>query len=49
LAWLYAFLRRSRQQAREANGSTRWLDVLDKGVAVCRGMQAIAVNTSSAI
>src|SRR5258708_5602928 len=42
----YALLRRSRQEAREAKRLNALLDVLDEGVAVCTGMQAIAVNTS---
>jgi diguanylate cyclase (GGDEF)-like protein/PAS domain S-box-containing protein len=42
----YVVLRRSRQQAREAKRLNALLDVLDEGVAVCSGMQAIAVNTS---
>jgi diguanylate cyclase (GGDEF)-like protein len=41
-----ALLRRTRQAAREARRLTSLLDVLDEGVAVCTGMQAIAVNTS---
>src|SRR5258708_14335699 len=42
----YALLRRSRQEAREAKRLNALLDVLNEGVAVCTGMQAIAVNTS---
>jgi diguanylate cyclase (GGDEF)-like protein/PAS domain S-box-containing protein len=42
----YALLRRTRQAAREANRLNALLDVLDEGVAVCTGMQAVAVNTS---
>ncbi len=46
LMGLTAVLRRTRQAAREAKRLTSLLDVLDEGVAVCTGMQAIAVNTS---
>jgi len=42
----YVLLRRSRQEAREAKRLNALLDVLDEGVAVCTGMQAVAVNTS---
>ena len=41
-----ALLRRLRQATGEARRLTRLLDVLDEGVAVCSGMQAVAVNTS---
>jgi diguanylate cyclase (GGDEF)-like protein len=41
-----ALLRRTRQAANEAKRLNSLLDVLDEGVAVCTGMQAIAVNTS---
>jgi PAS domain-containing protein len=41
-----ALLRRTRQDAREARRLSSLLDVLDEGVAVCTGMQAVAVNTS---
>ena len=39
-------LRRSRDAANEARRLNALLDVLDEGVAVCSGMQAVAVNTS---
>jgi diguanylate cyclase (GGDEF)-like protein len=39
-------LRRSRHAANEARRLHALLDVLDEGVAVCTGMQAVAVNTS---
>ena len=39
-------LRRTRQAASEARRLNSLLDVLDEGVAVCSGMQAVAVNTS---
>lgn len=42
----YILLRRSREEAREAKRLNALLDVLDEGVAVCTGMQAVAVNTS---
>jgi diguanylate cyclase (GGDEF)-like protein len=41
-----ALWRRTRQAAKEAKRLNSLLDVLDEGVAVCTGMQAIAVNTS---
>ena len=41
-----AMLRRIRQAAKEAKRLTSLLDVLDEGVAVCIGMQAVTVNTS---
>jgi diguanylate cyclase (GGDEF)-like protein len=41
-----ALLRRTRQAANEARRLNALLDVLDEGVAVCSGMQAVAVNTS---
>jgi diguanylate cyclase (GGDEF)-like protein len=41
-----ALLRRMRQAAHEARRLHALLDVLDEGVAVCSGMQAVAVNTS---
>ncbi len=41
-----SLLRRSRQAAKEAQRLHALLDVLDEGVAVCVGMQAVAVNTS---
>jgi diguanylate cyclase len=43
---LSALLRRTRIAAKEARRLTSLLDVLDEGVAVCSGMQAVAVNTS---
>jgi diguanylate cyclase (GGDEF)-like protein/PAS domain S-box-containing protein len=39
-------LRRSRDAANEARRLNALLDMLDEGVAVCSGMQAVAVNTS---
>jgi diguanylate cyclase (GGDEF)-like protein len=39
-------LRRTRRAADEARRLHALLDVLDEGVAVCTGMQAIAVNSS---
>ncbi len=39
-------LRRTRHAANEARRLHALLDVLDEGVAVCTGMQAVAVNTS---
>jgi diguanylate cyclase (GGDEF)-like protein len=39
-------LRRSRHATNEARRLHALLDVLDEGVAVCTGMQAVAVNTS---
>jgi diguanylate cyclase (GGDEF)-like protein/PAS domain S-box-containing protein len=41
-----ALLRRTRLAAKEARRLTSLLDVLDEGVVVCSGMQAVAVNTS---
>jgi diguanylate cyclase (GGDEF)-like protein len=41
-----ALVRRTRQAASEARRLNSLLDVLDEGVAVCSGMQAVAVNTS---
>jgi len=41
-----ALLRRTRQADNEARRLSALLDGLDEGVAVCRGMQAIAVNSS---
>ena len=41
-----ALLRRTRLAAREAERLNALLDVLDEGVAVCTGMQAVAVNSS---
>ena len=41
-----ALLRRTRHAASEARRLHALLDVLDEGVAVCTGMQAVAVNTS---
>ena len=41
-----ALVRRSRQAANEVRRLNALLDVLDEGVAVCSGMQAVAVNTS---
>jgi diguanylate cyclase (GGDEF)-like protein len=41
-----ALLRRLRHAASEVRRLNRLLDVLDEGVAVCSGMQAVAVNTS---
>jgi diguanylate cyclase (GGDEF)-like protein len=43
---LAALLRRTRHAASEARRLHALLDVLDEGVAVCSGMQAVAVNTS---
>jgi diguanylate cyclase len=45
-AGLIALLRRTRRAADEARRLHALLDVLDEGVAVCTGMQAIAVNSS---
>jgi diguanylate cyclase (GGDEF)-like protein/PAS domain S-box-containing protein len=42
----FALLRRARAAAKEAERLNALLDVLDEGVAVCSGMQAVAVNTS---
>jgi len=39
-------LRRSRHAANEARRLNTLLDMLDEGVAVCTGMEAVAVNTS---
>jgi len=41
-----ALLRRARQADNEARRLSALLDGLDEGVAVCRGMQATAVNSS---
>jgi diguanylate cyclase (GGDEF)-like protein len=41
-----ALLRRTRDAADEARRLHALLDVLDEGVAVCSGMQAVAVNSS---
>jgi diguanylate cyclase (GGDEF)-like protein len=41
-----ALLRRTRHAADEARRLHALLDVLDEGVAVCTGMQAVAVNSS---
>ena len=41
-----ALLRRARSAADEARRLHALLDVLDEGVAVCTGMQAVAVNSS---
>ncbi|MEA2871439.1 MAG: hypothetical protein QOH67_1415 [Hyphomicrobiales bacterium] len=41
-----ALLRRTRRAADEARRLHALLDVLDEGVAVCSGMQAVAVNSS---
>jgi diguanylate cyclase (GGDEF)-like protein/PAS domain S-box-containing protein len=41
-----ALLRRTRLAAKEARRLNSLLDVMDEGVAVCAGMQAVAVNTS---
>lgn len=41
-----ALLRRTRRDAKEARRLSSLLDVLDEGVVVCSGMQAVAVNTS---
>jgi len=46
IAGANALLRRTRQAAREANRLNALLDVLDEGIAVCTGMQVVAVNTS---
>jgi diguanylate cyclase (GGDEF)-like protein len=43
---LGALLRRTRHAANEARRLNTLLDMLDEGVAVCSGMQAVAVNTS---
>src|SRR5262245_61062893 len=43
---LNALLRRTRRDAKEARRLSSLLDVLDEGVAVCTGMQAVAVNIS---
>ena len=45
-AAVVTLLRRSRHAANEARRLNALLDVLDEGVAVCTGMQAVAVNTS---
>jgi len=45
-AAVITLLRRSRHAANEARRLNALLDVLDEGVAVCTGMQAVAVNTS---
>ena len=45
-AAVMTLLRRSRRAADEARRLHALLDVLDEGVAVCTGMQAVAVNTS---
>ena len=45
-AAVITLLRRSRYAANEARRLNALLDVLDEGVAVCTGMQAVAVNTS---
>jgi len=45
-AGLVALLRRTRRAADEARRLHALLDVLDEGVAVCAGMQAVAVNSS---
>jgi diguanylate cyclase len=45
-AGVIALLRRTRRAADEARRLHALLDVLDEGVAVCSGMQAIAVNSS---
>jgi diguanylate cyclase (GGDEF)-like protein/PAS domain S-box-containing protein len=42
----FILLRRLRAADREARRLHALLDVLDEGVAVCSGMQAVAVNTS---
>jgi len=41
-----ALLRRTRRDAEEVRRLGSLLDVLDEGVAVCTGMQAVAVNIS---
>ena len=43
---IVVLLRRMRHAAGEARRLTALLDVLDEGVAVCSGMQAVAVNSS---
>jgi diguanylate cyclase (GGDEF)-like protein/PAS domain S-box-containing protein len=45
-AAVMTLLRRSRDAANEARRLNTLLDMLDEGVAVCTGMQAVAVNTS---
>ena len=45
-AGISALLRRTRRAANEARRLQKLLDVLDEGVAVCTGMQAVAVNSS---
>ena len=45
-AGMTALLRRTRRAADEARRLHALLDVLDEGVAVCAGMQAVAVNSS---
>jgi len=45
-AGVITLLRRTRRAADEARRLHALLDVLDEGVAVCTGMQAIAVNSS---
>jgi len=45
-AAVMALLRRSRVATSEARRLNTLLDMLDEGVAVCTGMQAVAVNTS---
>jgi len=46
IAAVTTLLRRSRDAANEARRLNALLDMLDEGVAVCTGMQAVAVNTS---
>ena len=45
-AGVTTLLRRSRVAANEARRLNALLDMLDEGVAVCTGMEAVAVNTS---
>ena len=42
----FTLLRRTRRATSEVRRLNALLDVLDEGVAVCSGMQAVAVNTS---
>jgi predicted signal transduction protein with EAL and GGDEF domain len=42
----FMLLRRTRRATNEVRRLNALLDVLDEGVAVCSGMQAVAVNTS---
>ena len=42
----FVLLRRARRATNEVRRLNALLDVLDEGVAVCSGMQTVAVNTS---